>query len=105
MVYMDKYRYSPVAASLLLALMAVLSGGALRSNVISSQFFHSAYGGVVPELASRAHLRSVVPIVHEALERLAIVGVVRVEHPRRPCPSLESAVASWARLRRDDCPE
>ncbi len=51
---------------------AVMSGGRLRSNVISSQYFHSAFGGVVPELASRAHLRAVVPIVREALDRAGI---------------------------------
>jgi N6-L-threonylcarbamoyladenine synthase len=47
---------------------AVLSDGALRSNVISSQFVHRHYGGVVPELASRAHQRLIVPVVGEALQ-------------------------------------
>lgn len=46
---------------------AVIRDGVLRSNVISSQYFHSEYGGVVPELASRAHLQAVLPIVREAL--------------------------------------
>jgi N6-L-threonylcarbamoyladenine synthase len=43
--------------------------GAIRSNVISSQEVHAAFGGVVPELASRHHLELVNPIVDEALER------------------------------------
>lgn len=41
--------------------------GELRSNVVSSQHFHVDYGGVVPELASRAHLKAILPIVREAL--------------------------------------
>ena len=44
----------------------------ILSNVISSQKIHEKYGGVVPELASRAHLQSIVPVVNEALE---IAGV------------------------------
>lgn len=40
----------------------------ILSNVISSQKIHEKYGGVVPELASRAHLQSIVPVVNEALD-------------------------------------
>ena len=40
----------------------------ILSNVISSQKVHEKYGGVVPELASRAHLQSIVPVVDQALE-------------------------------------
>ena len=46
---------------------AVVRDGALLSNIISSQFFHSAYGGVVPELASRAHLKAAIPVIEESL--------------------------------------
>ncbi|MFB6247146.1 MAG: tRNA (adenosine(37)-N6)-threonylcarbamoyltransferase complex transferase subunit TsaD [Salinibacter sp.] len=47
---------------------AVLDDGTVRSNVISSQHdLHEAYGGVVPELASRNHQRLVVPVVEKAL--------------------------------------
>ena len=46
---------------------AVISDGVLQSNIISSQYFHTSYGGVVPELASRAHLQSIVPIIRSAL--------------------------------------
>jgi N6-L-threonylcarbamoyladenine synthase len=48
---------------------AILSDGQLASVVVSSQFFHTSFGGVVPELASRAHVRSIQPIVREAFER------------------------------------
>ena len=46
---------------------AVLKDGRVVSNIISSQLMHSAYGGVVPELASRAHERMIVRVVDEAL--------------------------------------
>jgi N6-L-threonylcarbamoyladenine synthase len=48
---------------------AVLRGTELRSVIISSQLFHSAYGGIVPELASRAHIKAMIPIVEEALQK------------------------------------
>lgn len=51
---------------------AVIADGLLASNVIASQKVHEAYGGVVPELASRAHQQNIVPVVSEAL---AIAGV------------------------------
>ena len=47
----------------------VLNGRKILSNVVSSQVsIHQKYGGVVPELASRRHIESIVPIVTEALE-------------------------------------
>lgn len=46
---------------------SVLADGVVRSNIISSQLVHREYGGVVPELASRAHQKLVVSIVDEAL--------------------------------------
>jgi N6-L-threonylcarbamoyladenine synthase len=51
---------------------AVMRNGALLSNVTTSQLFHSKYGGVVPELASRAHQRLIVPIVEEALDQAGV---------------------------------
>ncbi len=48
---------------------AVLKDGALKSVVISSQLIHSEYGGVVPELASRAHMELIVPVVEESLKK------------------------------------
>lgn len=52
---------------------AVIAGdGLLLSNVISSQKVHEAYGGVVPELASRAHQQNIVPVVSEAIRQAGI---------------------------------
>jgi len=51
---------------------AVLRNGELLSNVTASQAVHEAYGGVVPELASRAHQQNIVPVVHEAIRRAGI---------------------------------
>lgn len=51
---------------------AVVKDGILLSNVVASQAVHEAYGGVVPELASRAHQQNVVPVVHEALKRAGV---------------------------------
>jgi tRNA N6-adenosine threonylcarbamoyltransferase len=51
---------------------AVLNGNEVLSNVISSQAVHLQFGGVVPELASRAHVRKIVPIVNDAMENADI---------------------------------
>lgn len=51
---------------------AVIVDGVLRSNLIASQKVHEAYGGVVPELASRAHQQNVLPVVSEAIRQAGI---------------------------------
>lgn len=51
---------------------AVIRDGVLLSNVVASQSVHEAYGGVVPELASRAHQQNIVPVVSEAIKRAGI---------------------------------
>lgn len=51
---------------------AVIIDGVLRSNVIASQKVHEAYGGVVPELASRAHQQNILPVVSEAIRQAGI---------------------------------
>lgn len=51
---------------------AVIRDGVLLSNVIAGQAVHEAYGGVVPELASRAHQQNIVPVVSEAIKRAGI---------------------------------
>ncbi len=51
---------------------AVLHNGKVLSNVVSTQKIHEEYGGVVPELASRAHQQNIVPVVHQALVRANI---------------------------------
>ena len=51
---------------------AVIKDGLLLSNVIASQKVHEEYGGVVPELASRAHQQNIVPVVDTAIRRAGI---------------------------------
>ncbi|HXK76004.1 MAG TPA: tRNA (adenosine(37)-N6)-threonylcarbamoyltransferase complex transferase subunit TsaD, partial [Bacteroidaceae bacterium] len=51
---------------------AVLKNGELLSNVVASQAVHERYGGVVPELASRAHQQNIVPVVDAALKDAGI---------------------------------
>ena len=51
---------------------AVIRDGFLLSNVTASQAVHEAYGGVVPELASRAHEQNIVPVVDQALKRAGV---------------------------------
>ena len=46
---------------------AVLVDGYIRSNIIANQKVHKEYGGVVPELAARAHLQNIIPVVDQAL--------------------------------------
>jgi len=55
------------------AAAVVVDGRTILSNVVASQVdLHSKYGGVVPELASREHLRQIVPVVREALSQAAM---------------------------------
>jgi len=51
---------------------SVIYNGKVLSNVVASQKIHETYGGVVPELASRAHQQNIVPVVHQALEKAGI---------------------------------
>ncbi len=51
---------------------SVIYNGKILSNVVASQKIHAAYGGVVPELASRAHQQNIVPVVHQAIEKAGI---------------------------------
>lgn len=51
---------------------AVIINGKICSNIVASQAIHTKWGGVVPELASRAHQQHIVPVVAEALERAKI---------------------------------
>ena len=51
---------------------AVLRGTKVLSNCIANQTIHKAYGGVVPELASRAHQSKIIPVVHQALAQANI---------------------------------
>ena len=51
---------------------AVLKNDLVLSNIIANQTIHEAYGGVVPELASRAHQQNIVPVVDQALKKAGI---------------------------------
>lgn len=51
---------------------AVLRDGVVLSNLIATQQVHEQYGGVVPELASRAHMQNIVPVVDTALKKAGI---------------------------------
>ncbi len=51
---------------------AVIEDGVLLSNVLASQSVHEEYGGVVPELASRAHQQNIVPVVDAAIRRAGL---------------------------------
>ena len=65
---------------------AVVDDGLVKSNIISSQLVHAKYGGVVPELASRAHQRLIIEVVGEALTKAGITkfqiqGVAATQGP------------------------
>ncbi|WP_250436517.1 tRNA (adenosine(37)-N6)-threonylcarbamoyltransferase complex transferase subunit TsaD [Hanstruepera flava] len=51
---------------------SIINNGKVLSNVVANQKIHEEYGGVVPELASRAHQQNIVPVVHEALKKAGI---------------------------------
>ncbi|MGM0504887.1 MAG: tRNA (adenosine(37)-N6)-threonylcarbamoyltransferase complex transferase subunit TsaD, partial [Bacteroidota bacterium] len=51
---------------------AVIKDGYLLSNYIANQDVHKAYGGVVPELASRAHQQNIIPVVDQALKTAGV---------------------------------
>ena len=51
---------------------AVLCNGKILSNIVATQEVHKQYGGVVPELASRAHQQNIVPVIHQALAKANI---------------------------------
>ncbi len=52
--------------------IAILSDGEVKANLISSQLFHKDFGGVVPELSSRAHLQQIIPLLRNAIEESKI---------------------------------
>ncbi|NTU94729.1 MAG: tRNA (adenosine(37)-N6)-threonylcarbamoyltransferase complex transferase subunit TsaD, partial [Bacteroidales bacterium] len=49
---------------------AVIRDEVMLSNVMSSQDVHEKYGGVIPELASRAHQQNILPVVDQALKQI-----------------------------------
>lgn len=65
---------------------AILCDGTILSNIIASQKVHEAYGGVVPELASRAHQQNIIPVVSEAIRQagISIADINAVAFTRGP---------------------
>ncbi len=53
---------------------AVIKDGYLLSNLIANQKIHESYGGVVPELASRAHQQNIVPVIDQAIKTAGITA-------------------------------
>ena len=53
---------------------AVMVDGQIRSNIVASQKVHEKYGGVVPEVASRAHLENIVPVIQDAIKSADITS-------------------------------
>ena len=53
---------------------AVIRDGYVLSNLIANQDIHRSYGGVVPELASRAHQANIVPVIDQAIKKAGITG-------------------------------
>ena len=52
---------------------AVLINDTVVSNIVANQSIHNEFGGVVPELASRAHLHNIVPVVDIAARRVVVI--------------------------------
>ena len=65
---------------------SVCREGIILSNIIASQEIHSRYGGVVPELASRAHLQNILPVLDQALMKAAVslTGVNAIAFTQAP---------------------
>jgi N6-L-threonylcarbamoyladenine synthase len=65
---------------------AILAEGKILANVVYSQTMHQKYGGVVPEIASRAHLQKIVPVINDALEQagLSLKDLDAIAYTRGP---------------------
>ena len=66
---------------------SVLCNGKILSNVIANQSIHQDYGGVVPELASRAHQQNIVPVVDQCLKKAKVskCDLSAIAFTRGPC--------------------
>ena len=53
---------------------SILKDGVIHSNIIATQDVHMDYGGVVPELASRAHQQNIIPVVHQAIQKAGVTA-------------------------------
>ena len=65
---------------------AVLKGRQVLSNIVADQKVHQKYGGVVPELASRAHQKHIVPVVDQALKEAGVLhtGLDAIAYTKGP---------------------
>ncbi|MEX2379178.1 MAG: tRNA (adenosine(37)-N6)-threonylcarbamoyltransferase complex transferase subunit TsaD, partial [Vicingaceae bacterium] len=65
---------------------AVISNCKILANLIANQEVHAKYGGVVPELASRAHQKNIVPVVDQALKKadLSLAEIDAIAYTRGP---------------------
>jgi len=65
---------------------AIIENGKILSNLIANQEVHAEYGGVVPELASRAHQQNIVPVIHESLKKakLNLEDIDAIAYTRGP---------------------
>lgn len=84
---------------------AVLKNGVLLSNVTASQAVHEAYGGVVPELASRAHQQNVVPVVDQAIKKRRNHQGTIDGHRLYPWTGSDGLVARWSEFCKGFCQE
>lgn len=67
---------------------AVIKDGVILSNLIATQKIHESFGGVVPEMASRAHLQHIVPVVTTALDQAGVSKDMLFCHSLYPGPGI-----------------
>jgi len=82
---------------------SVSTDGKILSNVISSQKIHELYGGVVPELASRAHLQAIVPVVDQAL-KIANIELKEIDACIYPITGINRGIVGWSTIHKVSCP-
>ncbi len=65
---------------------SIIRNGKVLSNIIANQDVHKSFGGVVPELASRAHLQNIIPVVHQAISdaKIAKTEIQAIAFTRGP---------------------
>ncbi len=81
--------------------VAVVRDGTVLSNIVSSQIkLHAEYGGVVPELAAREHLRNLIPVAQSALREAGISAGQLTPLPPRKGRACRTRCSSVSRPRR-----
>ena len=74
---------------------AILKNDEVLSNCISNQKIHKKYGGVVPELASRAHLSNIIPVINQALSDAKVNPKMLSAISFTKGPGLMGVTLSW----------